>query len=58
VGKNRGLGRGLAALVAEFPAGQVSMMELELSQVRPGKTKETATCSRQPPAIASPGKSQ
>jgi ParB family transcriptional regulator, chromosome partitioning protein len=35
VGKNRGLGRGLAALVAEFPAGQVSMMELELSQVRP-----------------------
>ena len=35
MGKNRGLGRGLAALVAEFPAGQVSMMELELSQVRP-----------------------
>lgn len=33
--KNRGLGRGLAALVAEFPAGQVSLVELEISQVRP-----------------------
>ena len=33
--KNRGLGRGLAALVAEFPAGQVTLMELETSQVRP-----------------------
>ncbi|HET6849467.1 MAG TPA: ParB/RepB/Spo0J family partition protein [Gaiellales bacterium] len=33
--KNRGLGRGLAALVAEFPAGQVSLMELEMSQIRP-----------------------
>jgi ParB family transcriptional regulator, chromosome partitioning protein len=31
----RGLGRGLAALVAEFPTGQGSMLELELSQVRP-----------------------
>jgi ParB family chromosome partitioning protein len=35
VAKNRGLGRGLAALVAEFPAGQVSLVELEVSQVRP-----------------------
>jgi ParB family chromosome partitioning protein len=35
VAKNRGLGRGLAALVAEFPAGQVTLMELETSQVRP-----------------------
>jgi len=33
----RGLGRGLAALVAEFPSGQVSLMELELSQVHPNK---------------------
>lgn len=33
--KNRGLGRGLAALVAEFPAGQVMLMELEMSQIRP-----------------------
>ena len=33
--KNRGLGRGLAALVAEFPAGQVSLVELEITQVRP-----------------------
>jgi len=33
--KPRGLGRGLAALVAEFPGGQVSLMELELSQIRP-----------------------
>ena len=33
--KNRGLGRGLAALVAEFPAGQVTLMELEMSQIRP-----------------------
>jgi ParB family chromosome partitioning protein len=31
----RGLGRGLAALVAEFPTGQVSLIELELSQIRP-----------------------
>jgi ParB family transcriptional regulator, chromosome partitioning protein len=35
VAKNRGLGRGLAALVAEFPAGQVSLIELEITQVRP-----------------------
>jgi ParB family chromosome partitioning protein len=35
VAKNRGLGRGLAALVAEFPAGQVSLVEIEISQVRP-----------------------
>ena len=33
--RNRGLGRGLAALVAEFPAGQASMIELEVGQVRP-----------------------
>ena len=33
--KNRGLGRGLAALVAEFPAGQVSLVELDIDQVRP-----------------------
>ncbi len=33
--KNRGLGRGLAALVAEFPAGQVSLVELDVDQVRP-----------------------
>lgn len=33
----RGLGRGLAALVAEFPSGQVSLMELELSQVHPNR---------------------
>ena len=33
--RNRGLGRGLAALVAEFPAGQTALMELELSQLRP-----------------------
>ncbi|MDX6593427.1 MAG: ParB family transcriptional regulator, chromosome partitioning protein [Gaiellales bacterium] len=33
--KNRGLGRGLAALVAEFPAGQVSLIELEITQVKP-----------------------
>ena len=33
--KNRGLGRGLAALVAEFPAGHVSLVDLEISQVRP-----------------------
>ena len=31
----RGLGRGLAALVAEFPAGSTSMVELEIGQVRP-----------------------
>jgi len=31
----RGLGRGLAALVAEFPAGATSMVELEIGQVRP-----------------------
>ncbi|HLK42324.1 MAG TPA: ParB/RepB/Spo0J family partition protein [Thermoleophilia bacterium] len=33
--KARGLGRGLAALVAEFPGGQVTLMEIELSQIRP-----------------------
>ena len=33
--RNRGLGRGLAALVAEFPAGQVSLVELDIDQVRP-----------------------
>ncbi len=33
--KSRGLGRGLAALVAEFPAGHVSLIEIEVSQVRP-----------------------
>jgi ParB family transcriptional regulator, chromosome partitioning protein len=31
----RGLGRGLAALVAEFPTGATSMVELEIAQVRP-----------------------
>ena len=31
----RGLGRGLAALVAEFPSGATSMVELEIGQVRP-----------------------
>jgi ParB family transcriptional regulator, chromosome partitioning protein len=31
----RGLGRGLAALVAEFPTGGMSMVELEVAQVRP-----------------------
>ena len=31
----RGLGRGLAALVAEFPTGATSMVELEVGQVRP-----------------------
>ena len=31
----RGLGRGLAALVAEFPTGATSMVELEIGQVRP-----------------------
>jgi ParB family transcriptional regulator, chromosome partitioning protein len=31
----RGLGRGLAALVAEFPSGQVSLIDLELSQIKP-----------------------
>src|SRR4051812_37643482 len=35
VAKNRGLGRGLAALVAEFPVGHVSLVELEITQVRP-----------------------
>src|ERR1051325_11174606 len=35
VAKNRGLGRGLAALVAEFPAGQVSLVELQVDQVHP-----------------------
>jgi ParB family chromosome partitioning protein len=34
-GRPRGLGRGLAALVAEFPTGQAAMVELEVSQVRP-----------------------
>ena len=33
--KPRGLGRGLAALVAEFPGGQTALMEIELSQIRP-----------------------
>ncbi len=31
----RGLGRGLAALVAEFPSGATAMVELEVGQVRP-----------------------
>jgi ParB family chromosome partitioning protein len=31
----RGLGRGLAALVAEFPSGQASLIDIELSQIRP-----------------------
>jgi ParB family chromosome partitioning protein len=31
----RGLGRGLAALVAEFPTDHVAMVELEITQVRP-----------------------
>jgi ParB family transcriptional regulator, chromosome partitioning protein len=31
----RALGRGLAALVAEFPSGQLSLIDLELSQIRP-----------------------
>ena len=34
-GRPRGLGRGLAALVAEFPTGGTSMVELEVAQVRP-----------------------
>ncbi len=34
--KQRGLGRGLAALVAEFPSGQTSLIDIELSQVTPG----------------------
>jgi ParB family transcriptional regulator, chromosome partitioning protein len=33
--RSRGLGRGLAALVAEFPTDHVAMVELEVSQVRP-----------------------
>jgi ParB family transcriptional regulator, chromosome partitioning protein len=33
--RSRGLGRGLAALVAEFPTDHVAMVELEISQVRP-----------------------
>ena len=47
MGKNRGLGRGLAALVAEFPAGQVSMMELELSQVRPNPRQPRKSFERE-----------
>ena len=47
MGKNRGLGRGLAALVAEFPAGQVSMMELELSQVRPNPRQPRKSFDRE-----------
>ena len=39
----RGLGRGLAALVAEFPGGQVSLMELELSQIRPNPRQPRRT---------------
>ena len=35
VSRPRGLGRGLAALVAEFPTDHVAMVELEISQVRP-----------------------
>ena len=31
--KQRGLGRGLAALVAEFPSGQTSLIDLELAQI-------------------------
>jgi ParB family chromosome partitioning protein len=34
--KQRGLGRGLAALVAEFPSGQTSLIDIELAQVTPG----------------------
>ncbi len=41
--KSRGLGRGLAALVAEFPAGQVSLVELEISQVRPNPRQPRTT---------------
>jgi ParB family chromosome partitioning protein len=41
------LGRGLAALVAEFPAGQVSMMELELSQVRPNPRQPRKSFERE-----------
>lgn len=39
----RGLGRGLAALVAEFPGGQVSLIELELSQIRPNPRQPRRT---------------
>ena len=34
--KQRGLGRGLAALVSEFPSGQTSLIDIELGQVVPG----------------------
>jgi ParB family chromosome partitioning protein len=34
--QQRGLGRGLAALVAEFPSGQTSLIDLELGQISPG----------------------
>ena len=34
--KQRGLGRGLAALVAEFPTDQTSLIDLELGQITPG----------------------
>ena len=43
--KQRGLGRGLAALVAEFPAGQISLMELAVSQVRPNPRQPRNTFS-------------
>jgi ParB family transcriptional regulator, chromosome partitioning protein len=43
VAKSRGLGRGLAALVAEFPAGSISMLEIELSQVRPNPRQPRST---------------
>ena len=45
VAKQRGLGRGLAALVAEFPAGQISLMELAVSQVRPNPRQPRHTFS-------------
>jgi ParB family transcriptional regulator, chromosome partitioning protein len=45
VAKQRGLGRGLAALVAEFPAGQISLMELAVSQVRPNPRQPRNTFS-------------
>ena len=41
--RSRGLGRGLAALVAEFPGGSAATVELEMARIRPNPRQPRRT---------------
>ena len=41
--KPRGLGRGLAALVAEFPGGGTASVEIEVDRIRPNARQPRRT---------------